>query len=82
MIENVDVINSNARSSMTYYINDTISFATIIILKSLFEFENFLKKESDTKMTEKNSKKEEESFEKTIEKRTDKSISFLYLIFL
>ena len=61
IIENDNVKNFNARLSTMYYINDTISFASSIILKFLFEFENCSKKESNTKAKEKNSKKKKTS---------------------
>ena len=61
MFENVNVKNSNARTFMMFYIDDTTSFANILISKSLFEFESFLEIENEalTKVQtkEKNSKK-------------------------
>ena len=44
--KNVNVKNSNARTFILFYIDDTTSFASFLISKSLFEFENFLEIEN------------------------------------
>ena len=73
IFESVNMKNSNARTFIIFYINDTTLFASILISKFLFEFENFLKIENKASMKaqtkEKNSKK---SFKKTIEKQVNK----------
>ena len=47
MFENVNVTNSNARMFIMFYINNTTSFASILISKFLLEFESFLKIKSE-----------------------------------
>ena len=87
MFESVNVKNSNARTFMIFHINDTTSFANIFISKSLFEFESFLKVESEaltkTQTKEKNSKKKfEERKERTLwedNKEASKWVSFFFL---
>ena len=47
IFENVHVKDSNARTFMIFHIDDKTSFANIFNLKFLFEFESFLKIESE-----------------------------------
>ena len=63
IFEIVDVKDSNAKTFIKYYINDTTTISNCFT-KIFFEFKNFLKKESTTQMHEKEQKR------KKIRKRT------------
>ena len=43
IFEDVNIKNSNARTFIIFYINNTISFASILISKLLFKVKSFLK---------------------------------------
>ena len=79
MFENVNVKDLNARTFMIFYIDDTMSFADILISRFLFKFENFLNIESkaltETWTKEKNRKK---SCEKTI--KNEQMSEFLFFV--
>ena len=63
MFKDINVKNSNARTFMIFYIDDTTSFADIFTSKSLLEFEKFSKVENKAstkaQTKKKNSKKKE-----------------------
>ena len=87
MFDVVNVKNSNVKSFMKYYINDTMTISNSFT-KFFFEFENFLKeKERDVntrEITEKKSlkKNENESFEKTKEKKQMNEFLFLFDVYI
>ena len=68
MIENVNVKNSNARSSTTYHIDDTISFADIIISKFSTKFKSFSEKEKATRKLKRKARRKKKSFKKNNKK--------------
>ena len=72
MFENVNVKNSNARIFIMFYIDDTTLSASILILKSLFKFESFLKIKNKTstrtQTKERSSGKKRKKFRKTNKK--------------
>ena len=65
MFEVVDVKNSNVKTFIKYYIDDTTTISRNFT-KSFFEFENFLKKENAAQTHE---KKQKRNFEKEREQK-------------
>ena len=78
MFESINVKNSTTRTFIMFYINETTSFANTFISKCLFDFESFLKIESNALTKAQAKKKLNKSFEKTI-KKTSKAVNFFSL---